>query len=116
MSENLHTVTVEVREGAYGENEAVVSFTCSGTRDSDCHVYPDSEEWEDGDGQERVPHDECWLQGWIDNDMYDYVGDDRVLDWEGSQGVPPIARTAPITAEYEYGGYMTWKFEETPDA
>lgn len=112
MSVNLHTVTVTVRDD-FGEPAADVRFVCAGTRESDCHIYPDSEEWSDNDGQERAPHDECWLQGWLDNDMYEYVGDDRISDWEGSKGVPPITRTGHITAEYEWDGYVTWKFEES---
>lgn len=103
----LHSVTVTVVDG-----EAKVAFTCAGTRTSACHRYPDAEEWSEGDGQERVEHDDCWLKCWFDMGDFGafYSGPDAV-DADDGYEHPPVARTGAIEAMYE-GGYITWAFAD----
>lgn len=103
MSE-MHTVTVEPNTTT---EIPAVKFTCAGTRESDCHIYPDAEEWHDDDGQERLAHDECWLQGWFDNDCYAYYGEDS-LDGGGPDGVPNVAAAGAVEVECEPGSHITW--------
>lgn len=108
---NLHSVAVNVVDG-----EAKVAFTCAGTRTSACHVYPDAEEWSEGDGQERVEHDDCWIAGWFDwgGMGASYAGVDAV-DGSDLYLPPPVARTGTIDVTYE-GGYITWHFENVAAA
>lgn len=103
MSE-LHTVSVEPSTLI---EMPTVKFVCAGTRESECHIYPDAEEWHDEDGQERTAHDECWLQGWFDNDCYAYFGADALNDG-GVYGVPNIANVGEIEFEFEPGAGPTW--------
>ena len=104
---NLHSVTVTVVDG-----EAKVAFTCAGTRTSACHVYPDTEEWSKDDGQERVEHDDCWLQDWFDvgPDVAIYAGEDAILVRGGEQH-PMVARTGTISTEFDFD-YITWEFDD----
>lgn len=100
-----HTVTVTLDKRSESRD---VKFTCSGDRSSECHIYPDADEWEEGDGQERTPHEECWLQGWFDNDAYSYFGPDAIDDG-GQEGVPLADRSGEIEFEYYQGGHgLTW--------
>lgn len=100
----MHSVVVEP-DDFHGTPS--VKFTCAGTRESDCHIYPDAAEWHEGDDQEHYPHDECWIQGWFDGDSYAYYGPDS-LDEGGPYGVPNSARSGAIEVEYEWGMGITW--------
>lgn len=107
---NLHTVTVTVDEEGLRDK---VIFTCAGDETSDCHVYPDAEQWTDDvveDGYPHYAHEKCWLQDWFENDGYFYAGADG-LDDGGEWGVPHTARSGPI--EHEYDEWcVTWWWSE----
>jgi len=113
VSEAKHIVTVEAVEPV-DEYPPNVKFTCTGTRESECHNYPSGEDWDDDDGGQDVAHDECWIQGWMDNDAYLYVGPDRVEGWSGYESVPNVSRSGEIEAAHMWD-YIEWKFKEESD-
>lgn len=64
MTEHLHYIS-HTHEAGYG---ITTTFTCTGGRTSPCHTYPDCLCVVDQVPctHERAPHDECWIQGWMD--------------------------------------------------
>ena len=107
MTTNPHTVTVTPRPDPDDYRDPFVEFTCAATPDAPCRNYPDKEQWGDND-PDAYPRDECWAQGWFDNDDYTYAASG---DWnfQGPSGVPNAARTGPITITYE-GDHITWEW------
>lgn len=99
---NHHSVTIE------GDPVRLV-FTCDAPDTADCRNYPDSESWSDDDGQERIPHDKCWLWDWFDNDTVEpsaeYLRDEDDYYKSGMSG--------PITASFN-GDYVEWAFQGDP--
>ena len=100
MTKATHTVAFEP-EGSRP------NFVCHGDRDSDCHSYPDCdcESWGDDHEHPFVPHDECWMQGWFDNNAIEYLGVDGDVRNYGYE--PPAHRSGKITANFE-GDYIEW--------
>ena len=112
MTTNPHTVTVIPETGLDPEDPGIptVTFTCTAGRTDDCHIYADGEDWEEPDAV-RTEHDECWAQGWFDNDDYTYAASG---DWnfQGPSGVPNAARTGPVVVEFDWiGEGCTWTWE-----
>lgn len=116
MSTNPHIVTVKAHYIDGVEMTPDVEFTCAGDSTAECHNYPDCdcEAWDDGhedeygEGHERKPHDECWMQDWFDNDEHCYDGEDS--DDMGDYGIPRnFNRSGPIKASFEME-YISWDF------
>lgn len=114
-SEQVHYV--KVAPGKYDadadwRDEATVSFECRGNRDSECHQYPDCDcEYRDDTHEHpRVPHDECWMQGWFDSDaghVYDGPdGDDR-----DDTNVPrDMGQEGYIVTAFDIDGFVEWSW------
>lgn len=64
MTEHLHHIS-HTHDTGYGIR---TRFTCTGDRTSPCHMYPDCDCAVDQVhcDHEPAPHDECWIQGWMD--------------------------------------------------
>lgn len=111
---DIHYVTLTPKTHLDGtELPSDLKFECRGDSSSDCHIYPacDCEYWDDDHAKEhpRVPHDECWLQGWFDNDATSYEGDD--FNDMDDCGVPcGVSRSGPIKTSFEVD-YVGWEFE-----
>jgi hypothetical protein len=120
MMENPHFVKVEpgkVDEDGW-QDSATVTFQCRGDRTSPCHEYPacDCDYYEPGHAEEHPPvaHDECWLQGWFDNNGHEYAGNGadgmEAADDTDDNCVPRnMAAWGQITATYE-DDYVSWEF------
>lgn len=111
--DNPHFVKVEPgkRDDEGWQDAATVTFQCRGVRTSKCHQYPDCdcESWDDTHEHPHVPHDECWMEGWFDNDGHSYEGDDA--DDMQECGVPTnLAAWGQVAVHYE-DGYVAWEFE-----
>ena len=104
MSENaLHTVTI-----TGDEEHPRIEFTCHGGIESACHNYPgcDCESWERvGHPHSIVPHDECWMQGWFDNDCISPMGEQSSLD----DCEYKVGMSGPINTEFCHD-YVEWEF------
>ena len=112
MSTSYHTVTVTTEledEGTEDERRVVdtVKFACSAPDDAECRKYPncDCERFDynearthDGSGHPRIEGQECSLQGWVENGMAVYVGDD--YDDMRNDCTPAFDRTGPITTAW----------------
>lgn len=64
MTEHLHYIS-HTHHAGYGIN---TTFTCTGDRTSPCHMYSGClcAAAQVPCDHEPVPHDECWMQGWMD--------------------------------------------------
>lgn len=107
----VHFVTVT----SNGEDmPATVKFECRGNRDSKCHSYPncECEYWDDEHEQEHpfVQHDECWMQGWFDNNMHVYDGPDG-YDMRDNCVPDGMNRSGEISACYDLDGFVEWQFK-----
>lgn len=114
---NTHTVTVTGRQGDDDTwEEPEVTFICTEAPGVGCRLYPDCdcESWDDSHDHPRVPQNECWMQGWFENDGHSYIGKDAD-DMGGENGLPEgMNRSGPITAAFQ-GDYVEWEFvEEAP--
>ena len=127
MTANTHSVTVTTRledQGTEDERRVVdrVTFTCTAPDTADCRTYPkcDCESWSwneagthDEDGHARVPGQECWIAGWIDNEMGSYTGADA--DEMRDDYVPAVDRSGPISARSIDGEYLEWNWASSPE-
>ena len=80
-------------------------FVCDGDQTSDCHQYPscECELWPCGHDNE--PHEECWVEPWINaSDLSDTSVD----------GDPPT-RNGLVKWSGE-GDYVTWEYLPEPVA
>lgn len=84
----------------------VATFTCTGTREDKCHIYPDCEceSWPDtaehAKAHPSVPHDRCWVEVWMnDADCAELCGPDE----------EPV-RDGPITITYE--DCVQWEYAQ----
>jgi len=113
VTDKLHFVKVEPAAPDMDgwRDRPTVTFECRGDRNSKCHQYPDCdcEGWCEGHEHPSVAHDECWMQGWFDNDGHSYEGpESNDMD---ECGVPrDLAASGQIVAQYEYDGYLSWEF------
>lgn len=112
MSTKFHTVTVKTRlddEGTEDERRVVddVTFACSEPFDAECRSYPECDcerfNWNeakthDVEGHPRVTGRECSLQGWFENGMAVYVGDD--YDDMRDDCAAAVDRTGLITTSW----------------
>lgn len=87
------------------DDDPEIVFTCSGTRESDCHNYPacDCEVWDDEHQHPKVQHDECWMQNWFDNDATD--PSTETLDLAEYT----VGQSGPVTCSFEYD-FVRWEF------
>lgn len=106
-TEHVHFVTVSPADATHPRPRQ--HFECRGDETSPCHQYPDCdcESWKEGHEHPYVPHTDCWMQGWFDNEPgTSYDGDDR-YDLE-DLGLPPdMDRSGPIKAHFELE-YISW--------
>jgi len=116
MTPNYHTLTVKMAEadedGWRPVEPESLAFTCTAPPDAECRTYPhcDCESWEragDADqyGHPLVSGQECWLQGWFENNGVEYTGPDAV------DGHPPTERTGAINHEFAYD-YVQWDWAD----
>lgn len=100
MTEHLHHIT-HTHDAGYGVR---AEFTCTGDRTSPCHQYPPAglgmETWGETDRDLFVPHDECWIQAWMDEGCSTECG---------PNGEP--VRSGPITVTWG-GDCVEWKYAE----
>ena len=98
MTEHLHYIT-HTHDAGYGIR---TEFTCTGDRTSPCHQYPPTElgmeTWSDADADVFVPHDECWIQVWMDEGC----DTDCVLDGEPVRSGPITVTWNGVCVEWEY--------------
>ncbi|TFD27468.1 hypothetical protein [Cryobacterium cryoconiti] len=105
----FHSVTVTTQlddEGTLDECRRVdqVKFTCTAPAEAECRTYPDSCGCEsfawnearthDIEGHPRTIGNECWMQGWFDNEGAVYVGDG--VDDMRDDYVPAVNRTGLV--------------------
>lgn len=101
MTEHLHhiTHTHHAGEGIHTE------FTCTGDRTSPCHQYPPTElgmeSWSAEDAHLFVPHDQCWVQPWMDD-----ADCDTLCGPDGAH-----VRSGPITITWG-GDCVRWEYAE----
>lgn len=86
------------------QNGITSSFTCTADETAPCHWYPDAEEWTEGDGQERLPHTECWIGPWMDNGCAETCGPEN----------GPVQAHAPIGVELN--GCLVWSYTDPAPA
>lgn len=113
---NTHRVTLKA-----GPNGTTVPrFECQGSASAACHIYPacDCESWNDdhakdyGPGHEPVQQDECWLQGWFDNDAAVYAGEDAT-DMRDNGLPDTLCQEGAI--EYSFcDEWIEWSFAASP--
>lgn len=112
-----------------------VRFACSAPEDGPCRTYPPiasgcaCEVWSECDdhlpsdeggcgldesapthdrsGHLFEPGQECWVQGWFDNDGHQYIG--RDADDMHDNSVPGVARTGEIDVSFD-GDYVEWEW------
>lgn len=96
MTEHLHHIT-HTHEAGYG---VYSEFICTGDRTSPCHVYPDCFCAFDQVtcAHEKAPHDECWIQGWMD---------ERCSSECGPDGEP--VHSGPINVTWN-GDCVEWEY------
>lgn len=114
-----HFVKVEAQYAPDGtELEPKVTFECRAEPATACRLYPacGCEYWDDnhaadhGEGHERVPRDECWLQGWFDSPCHCYDGEE--YDDMGDWGLPAgFNRSGRIVTSFEDDS-VVWHFVE----
>lgn len=95
------------------ESKPQIRFECRGSRNSNCHIYPDCEceTWFDGHEKEHhyTQHASCWMTDWFENDGAWYVGDD--CDDAADGGLPlGIIRRGEIDWDYDEG--IQWSFTD----
>lgn len=99
MTEHLHHIA-HTHDGWDGIK---TQFTCTGGRTSPCHQYPpdeaEMETWGEADKHMSVPHDECWLEQWMN-------GAD-CAEICGPVGEP--VRSGPITVTWN-GDCVEWEY------
>lgn len=114
----VHVHFVTVTPGKLHEDdwrdEATIKFECRGGRDSQCHSYPDCEceSWDSEHDKDHpfTKHDECWMQGWFESEAGHVYGGADADDRDDSCVPRDMRRSGPITATYEYDGYVEWRF------
>ncbi|GAC81684.1 hypothetical protein SAMN04488550_4156 [Gordonia malaquae] len=123
MSTNLHTVTIHgdtVNEDDWTSYENVrIEFACSGDETSECHQYPDCgcADWDDhheanlGPEHAAVPHKQCWMQDWFDNDCIVPMTEDVVFPLIRDDGRWKPGMSGPIRTTFELD-YIAWQFED----
>lgn len=84
------------------QNGVTGTFTCTAGPEAPCHWYPDAEEWTEGDGQPRMPHDECWIGPWMDNGCAETCGPEH----------DPVQGHAAI--DVEHNGCVVWWYRTLP--
>lgn len=96
MNDHLHYIT-HTHDTGYGIR---TKFTCTGNRTSPCHMYPDCLCAVDQVPcpHERAPHEECWIQDWMD---------DGCSTECGPHGEP--VRSGPIKVTWN-GDCVEWKY------
>lgn len=108
-TERLHYVTVKPADDSHPEPQQ--QFECRGDKTSPCHQYPncDCESWSKGHEHPYVPHDECWMQGWFENEGGTvYEGEE--YDEYNIQGLPSdMDRSGPIVASFQQE-FVGWDF------
>lgn len=81
-------------------------FVCKGDRMSPCHQYPPAElqmeRWGKADERLFVPHDECWIESWMNVGCAVLCGPDR----------EPV-RSGPITVTFE--DCVVWEYADDKD-
>lgn len=102
MTEHLHYVS-HTHHAGYGIN---TTFTCTGDRTSPCHMYSGClcAAAQVPCDHEPVPHDECWMQGWMD------VGCSTECAPDGE----PV-RSGPITVTCN-GDCLEWEYAKEATA
>ncbi|MEV0357157.1 hypothetical protein AB0H71_13955 [Nocardia sp. NPDC050697] len=106
MSEHLHWVAITGTE-----DNPRIEFTCRGGRDAKCHQYPDCkcETWDAEHEHPFVPHDECWMQDWFDNEGIDPMAEFLYdIEWPGYR----VGFSGPITTQSRVPDYIEWRFAE----
>ncbi|MFC4373349.1 hypothetical protein ACFO5K_04470 [Nocardia halotolerans] len=110
MTDTLHTV--EITGNPDDAATWQIKFTCHGDRDAECHQYPDCdcERWdsdhEEEQGHPLVPHDQCWMKNWFDNDCTDPYSE-TLIECDYTVGM-----SGPIKARFEEDDYVAWEFIE----
>lgn len=104
MADHLHTVEIT---GTVDDPR--IKFTCHGDNTAPCHLYPacDCEFW-DSDHEEEyghpdIPHDECWMQGWFNEDNAD-PNSETLIDCDYMPGM-----SGPVKAWFQEE-YVAWEF------
>ena len=101
MTKHLHHIT----HTHHGGDGIHAQFTCTGDRTSPCHQYPpqdaEMETWGEGDRDLFVPHDECWLEEWLEGAC--------CAETCGPDGEP--VRSGPINATWG-GDCVEWEYVE----
>lgn len=101
MTKHLHHIAHN-HDGPFGIH---VEFTCTGDRTSPCHQYPPTElgmeAWGEADRDLFVPHDECWLESWMN-----FAGCSTTC---GPDSGP--VRSGPINATWG-GDCVEWEYAE----
>lgn len=91
-----------------------LTFTCYGDEKAECHIYPDCqcEIWfRDEPCHPFVPHSECWMQGFFDNDVAGFTGPDEDRDDSGDFAKPRTSYSGPVTVEFEEE-YVAWDWAD----
>lgn len=114
MTEHLHYVTITGTE-----DRPEIKFVCHGDSTAQCHQYPGDdctcETWtDDGGGADQyghkfIPHDECWMKDWFDNDGTDPSAEDPIT--LADCGYRP-GMSGPIKTESYVPDYVEWWFIE----
>lgn len=98
MTEHLHYIE-HTHEAGYG---ILTKFTCKGDRTSQCHQYPPismgMETWGEADRDLFVPHDECWVEPWMNGGCATLCAPD---------GEP--VQSGPITVTFN-GDCVEWEY------
>lgn len=112
--EHLHTVAI-----TGDEDDPRIEFTCSGTRKSQCHSYPDCDcdvyslgAKSDDAGHPFIAHDACWLQAWFDNGNVAPSPEDLTDRDFYDDDIRP-GMTGPIAVEFA-DDCVDWEFMNAP--
>lgn len=101
MSNHLHYIE-HTHETGHG---IITKFICKGDRSSPCHQYPpaelEMEQWDKADEHLFVPHDECWIESWMDD------ADCAELCSPGGEPV----QSGPITVTFN-GYCVKWEYAD----
>jgi hypothetical protein len=114
IKQMIHQVEWKNADGSH-----LLTFTCLGDEASKCHQYPDCgcDFWDEDHVHPKVPHTDCWLVSWFENDGQgvSYDGDDCISDCDGiyADYCPPADRIGFIDVVLE-DEWVNWRWIENP--